>query len=821
MFLEDYKKTAFQWKGNTVRYKDLLSNINFFSSLFKARATDKVLIFSENRPEWIYAFYASWINHATPVPVDFMSSLDDVAFIIKDCKPDIIFCSAERYPVLAKAQELAKNNAAVIKFEEIKTEETIISDFEFQPNPDDTAVIIYTSGTTGSPKGVMLTFDNLLANILSVSEKVKIYRPEETVLLMLPLHHVFPLVGSLIAPLFVGATIAFTPSMASEDIISTLQKNKVTIIIGVPRFYAIIRKGIRDKINQSAIAKLLFNIAGKIHSKRFSRKIFNTVHKKFGGNVRYLISGGAALDKDVARDLTTLGFEILEGYGMTEAAPMITFTRPGTYKIGSAGQPLPGTLVKIEDGEILAKGRNIMKGYYNRPGETSDVLKEEWLYTGDLGYLDKDNFLHITGRKKEIIVLSNGKNINPEESEKKLMSISAFIKEVGVFTHNDKLQAVIFPDFQKMRQEGTENIEDYIRWKIIDKYNQIVTPYKRIMKFHLVHEELPKTRLGKIQRFKLYEFSQQFKREQRKHEPEPTFAEYETIRDFLADQAETDIYPTDHLEMDIALDSLGKISLLVFLETTFGVKIPEEKLMDYETVLALAEFVRDHKTRNTFKIEIINWSLILKEKVHLNLPKTWFTNHLVKYISKIFLNILFRLKGEGTANIPEGPCIIAPNHQSFFDGFFIISFLKRKIMNRTYFYAKEKHWRRRWMQFLANRNNVILMDLNKDLKTSIQKMAEVLRKGKNIIIFPEGTRTRDGNLGKFKKTFAILSQELNVPVIPVAINGSYKALPAGAWFPRLFTKVSIKFLQPIYPSTYNYNSLREKVYDTVASHIKR
>ena len=171
-----------------------------------------------------------------------------------------------------------------------------------------------------------------------------------------------------------------------------------------------------------------------------------------------------------------------------------------------------------------------------------------------------------------------------------------------------------------------------------------------------------------------------------------------------------------------------------------------------------------------------------------------------------------RVKAKGLENLPDQACIIAPNHQSVLDGFLVASFLKRKFMKKTYVYAKEKHFRNPFMRFLANRNNIILVDVNKDLKLSIQKLAEVLKKGKNLMIFPEGTRTLTGKLGEFKQTFAILSQELKVPVVPVAIKGSYDILPSGSRFPRLFRKVSIEFLKPVYPENHSYESLKNLVY---------
>ncbi|MCI0496550.1 AMP-binding protein, partial [candidate division KSB1 bacterium] len=686
-----------------------------------------------------------------------------------------------------------------------------------QPDVQKTAVIIYTSGTTGTPKGVMLSFDNLLANIEAVSRDIPIYTPERNVMALLPLHHTFPLMGTLIAPLFVGATIAFAPSLNSEDIIATLKNNGISTIIGVPRFYAAIRKGVMDKINKSFLARSLFKFAKLLDSRTFSKTLFKTVHQKFGGKVDYLVCGGAKLDEDVARDFKTLGFEMLEGFGMTEAAPMITFTRPGKWKIGSAGQAMPCLDVKSKDGEIIARGRNIMQGYYNRPEETADVLKNGWLHTGDLGHFDRDGFIHITGRSKEIIVLSNAKNVNPEEIEKKISVLSDYVAEVGVYEKNDALYAAIYPDFKILKEKEILNIEDTLRSEVIDHYNRHAAHYKKIKNFIILKNELPKTRLGKIQRFKLASLMDEGTGINKKDRSEPQFEEYRVIRDFLKEQTRGEIHPDDHIEIDLALDSLDKVSLLTFLQSTFGVEIKEDVLLKLPTIEQLSEYMKEKKSKLT--VETVKWVEIFKEKVELKLPRSWFTQNLFKNLARIFLKLYFRLKGEGTENIPEGPVILAPNHQSFFDGLFVSVFLKNKVMKNTYFYAKEKHIRNRLLKSLANRNNVIIMDVNRDLKQSLQKLAEVLRKGKKIMIFPEGTRTHTGHLGKFKKSFAILSRELNVPIVPVSIKGAFEALPRGSKIPRPWKKINIKFHKPVSPEMHSYEALADLVFQKLSAEI--
>ncbi len=814
MFISDNKKTAMILKDQKISYSQLLNNVAYFSKYLEGDL-NKVAIFCENRFEWVYAFYAGWYKNAVVVPIDFMSSAEDVSFILNDCKPEVIIYSNQTSEICDKACSDLSFNIKRINVDEIKIEER--NDKISFPIPDNnkTAVIIYTSGTTGLPKGVMLSFDNLLVNIEAVTEDVVVYEPDDRVLVLLPLHHIFPLVGTVVAPLKIGATIVFSPSMAAEDLMSTLQNNQITMIISVPRFYSIIRKGIKEKIEKNKIAKLLFRLAEKKNSLSFSRKIFKSVHKKFGGHIKYMVSGGAALDKEVAKDLRTLGFEVLEGYGMTECAPMITFTKPGKVVIGSAGQPLKTNEVKIVDGEIVNRGRNVMQGYYNRPDDTNAIIKDGWLYTGDLGYLDDENRLFITGRKKEIIILSNGKNINPEEIENKLASMSDVISEVGVFEKADMLHAVIYCDEVKVKQAGIENINDYLKWNVIDKYNQTVTPYKKVMKFSVVNEPLPRTRLSKLKRFLLPQLEVKEKSQLEKI-PEPVFQEYILIKDFIQQQKEITVHPNDHLEIDLGLDSLDKVNLEVFLEQTFGVKMNEKEILSFPNILRLAESVQERKTK--LAVEAIDWGKIFQEELDVKLPESWFTHNLMKHAAKIFLKLYFRLKSEGLENLPEAPFILAPNHQSFLDGLFVAVFLKNKTLKKTYFYAKEKHVKNRILKFIADKSNVIVMDLS-DLKTSLQKLAEVLRNGRNLIIFPEGTRSFTGELGDFKKTFAILSRELNVPVIPVAIEGANKALPRGKIIPRPFKKVKVKFLNPIMPSNHSYESLRDTVFEKVSDYL--
>lgn len=819
LLLKKSDKKALVFKDIAVTYAQLLSRIAYFANLTNVKQGDRIAVFGENSLEWVYAFYGAWFQHAIPVPIDAMATPDEIAYILKDAQPTAIFATSKNIETINEAMKLAGSNATVVQETDFNLEEADkISLDAFVDTPeDDVATIIYTSGTTGNPKGVMLTFGNLYANLVSVSQKVPIYTSEDRVLVLLPLHHVLPLQGTLVMPLTIGATSVIAPSMVAADIMATLAENQITLIIGVPRLYTLLRDGILSKIKQSKIASVLFALCSTVNSLAFSRIIFKSVQQKFGGAIRYMPCGGAALDKQVVKDFRTLGFEILNGYGMTETAPMISFTRPGAQRPGSAGQLLPGCEVKIQDGEITVRGDNVMLGYYNRPQETAEVIKDGWLHTGDLGYLDDDNHIFITGRKKEIIVLPNGKNINPEKVEQKLMALSALIAEVGVIASGDALQALIFPNMKTIKEQNILNIDDTIRNEVIAKYNAQASSYNRILKYTLLPDPLPRTRIGKLKRFELGMLATIKQQRKPSEMPEPDSKEYKIIKQYLTDNSERDVFPDDHFELDLGIDSLGKVAFLVFLNSAFGCDIPEQAIIDCPTPAKLAEYIHNLNTNESnFQREIFQWSKVLKEKVQVKLPKSWFGRKPTNWFSKIMLKLAFRFKTYGTENMPEGPCIFAPNHQSYLDALLLSASLPGRFINDTFFYAKAEHLRKWWQRRFADKHNVIIMDINADLKLSLQKLASALSQGKKIILFPEGTRTLDGKLGDFKKTFAILAKELHVPVIPVSIKGAFEALPRGRFMPRFRQNISVDFLNPIMPSeSDDYDSIVNKVVEAI------
>jgi len=800
-----------------IRGSELLKYIQQYSLLVNDQGITKVAIYSENRLEWIYAFYAALQSNCIAIPIDYMSSAEDVAYIIDDCQPEILFISEAMQEAYAKVNQKSTFKPRIIVFEDHPPVADQPETAWIGPDDNDTtAVIIYTSGTTGSPKGVMLSYTNIIQNMVAVIEE-KIFHTESQTLILLPLHHIFPLVGSMMVPLYSGGTIVISPSMQTVDLMKTLADNQVTVMIGVPRLYELMYRGLMSKINSSVIARTFLSLVYHTKSRKLGRILFKKIHDGLGGHLLYLIAGGAALNKEVGTFFYAIGFDILEGFGMTEAAPMITFPRPGKVKIGSTGQALPGLTVEIRDGEIVAKGPSIMKGYYNRPEETAEVLRDGWLYTGDLGRIEKGGYLYITGRKKEIIVLPNGKNINPVEVEMKLESSSPAIKEAGVFMHNEMLHAVILPDYGFLTNNDIEDVSQYFRESVLSPFNAEMSSYKRIMQFTLVNTELPRTRLSKLQRFKLEDLINKTESE-KPVSKDPDTVEYRAVKSFIESQVDMDVSPDDHLIFDIALDSLGKLSLIDYIDKTFGVKIGEEQLLKFPSIKTISEYVRTHKLFH--KQEDTTWTGDMKDDTaEVDLPKYSFLLGTIVHLARSMAGIFIKTEVKGLENIPEGACFFTPNHQSKLDAFLVLSYLDKKTLRETYSYAKKDHVKGAVRKYLARRTNIIVMDLARDLKESIHKMAEVVKLGKKILIFPEGTRTETGEVGSFKKTYAILSTELNVPVVPIAISGAFYGDKTDKKRVKR-TKITVEFLPSINPDGMTPDELNDLVKQRIEEKLK-
>lgn len=822
----DLNKVAIICGENRVTYSELFCRVALFAGKTPRGKQTKTMVFSENREGWVYAFFSVWQNEGVAVPVDASSTEGDVAYILRDCRPDAVWVSKDRGAVLRSAIEQAGIETRVFLIDEFERlalkDEPVCSVLPWsalsEPDNDDTAVIIYTSGTTGSPKGVMLSFANLKANVHSVSYDVPIYNERRRALVLLPLHHVLPLMGSLIAPLYMGGGVAICPSLSAADIMQTLQIGQVGIIIGVPRLWQTLFTGIKKKVDETAVGRLLFRLCRAAKSQTLSRIVFSSVRKKMGGHLDYCVSGGAALDREIGEGLRTLGLDVLEGYGMTETAPIIAFTRPGDYIPGCSGLPLPGVECKLVEGELCVKGPNLMKGYYNRPEETQAVIDADgYLHTGDLAEFDSVGRITITGRTKEIIVLSNGKNVQPSEIEYKLEKFDELVKEVAVVQAGDMLRAIIVPQPGWASTLTDSEVAARLKRDVLELYNRSVSAYKKVMSVLVYRGELPRTRLDKIQRYKLGEILKEgegTKSKERAAQPEPDFEEYRLIKGFIEQEKGVKVHSADHVETDLALDSLDKVSLQDFIERTFGTSVGTDEMPGFANIGELARYVSAQKTR--MEAEGVDWNQLLHEPVDdLPLPTVGLPARIVSRLFGWFFFAYNRLRVRGQENVPSrGACILAPNHQSYVDGPLVLAGLPWKSLGEYFFYATEEHVRGARRRRLAARAGIVVMERS-NLKNSILKLAKVLREGHRVIIFPEGARTHDGGTVPFKKTFAILAKELGVPIVPVCIRGAYEALPRGSRFlsPR---RIEVDFLPAIVPAEgKSYEQLTRETQDAI------
>lgn len=510
----DNEYTYCQLKAEVIKLKNYLCGLGL-------KTGERFAVLGENRPEWAIGYLGILRAGLVCVPLDPLLSEGELLHILKESEArGVISSEAQIYKIEAIKGEL-KNLNWIIPMNEMKKlavkKEIPVEEI----NPGSLAVLIFTSGTTGTAKAVMLSHNNIFANIKSIEKVIPMY-DSDTMVSIIPMHHTFEATCGFLYPLYCSTTIYYPSSLKPNELLATLKEARVTCIIAVPMLFEKLLMGVQRKIASSSIpTKIIFTaISGVSSVFKFMRKpLFAKVREKLGlENLRLAVSGGAALPAKVAHGLALLGIPILQGYGLTESAPVISVNPMNKPKNDSVGKPLADVELKIHKldeqgiGEIVVRGPNIMLGYYHNQKATDEVLKDGWLYTGDLGYLDKEGYLHITGRKKSIIVTQTGKNIYPEELEEILIK-SEWIKEVLVVpridpkTKKEEVCALVYPAYEHFEQYSiAKNItlkEDDVRVILKDeikRINENLPIYKRITQFEIREEEFPKTTTQKIKR---------------------------------------------------------------------------------------------------------------------------------------------------------------------------------------------------------------------------------------------------------------------------------------------------------------------------------
>ena len=824
MFIKNEDKLAFvDFEDNKVSFVELIKRVRYFSNeVLKNIDSPHALIIMENRPEWVYSFYSVWDKKEVNVVLDASSNPNEIAYVISDSQPKTIICSDFSEERILEAITIAnyQDKARIINIDKENIDfNSIGSEYDNvtlqNPEGDETAVMLYTSGTTGSPKGVMLSSNNIIGEIDGIVEK-DVLQANDQMIALLPFHHILPLMATLLLPLREGASIVFVEKIASKEILDVLEKNNVSVMVGVPRVFKLFYDSIKQQIQAKFITRKIYAIAEKINSKRFSRIIFSKVHKKFGGHLNVMVSGGAKLDPEIATFFNVLGFTVCEGYGLTETSPVLAVNSIKYNKVGTVGKALYNTELKIVDEELWVKGPQIMKGYYNKPEKTAEVMTEDgWFKTGDLAEIDKDGYLTIRGRKNSMIVLSNGKNIDPETVENKIMGLSGpLIKEIGILGHEDKLAAIIVPDLLEFRKQGINNIQTYLK-DVIENYNLTASNYKKVLDYKLVENELPKTRLGKTKRFMLPDLYKKDEKVKEKVE-EPQTQEYQAVKEFVAKLKGFEPGPEENLELDLGMDSLDKVELLAYVESTFGIKIDEEKFAEMPNLKLLSEYIEEKA--EFFMNSEVDWKKIIDKAPNREIKNGWLINALRPLIY-VILKVYFRLKIDRTNKISDEPQIFVANHQSFVDALVLGALIPSKIQKKTFFLAINWYFKKGIMKYIADNGNIILVDIDKNVKETVEEIAVHIKNGKNVLIFPEGARTKNGKVGKFKKVFAIIAKELNVDVQCLGIKGGYEAYSRFMKFP-LPKRIEVTVLEKIKPEG-TYDEIRERAENIIKNYAEQ
>jgi long-chain acyl-CoA synthetase len=579
--------------------------------------------------------------------------------------------------------------------------------------------------------------------------------------------------------------------------------------------------------------------AGRKLGLNLGKLFFRKVHRQLGPKMRFLVSGGSALDPKIGNDLQNLGFNMLQAYGLTETSGAATCTRPQANVMGSVGQALQGVDVGIADpqpaegapfpvGEVTIGGGIVMKGYYNRPDATAQTIHDGWLLSGDLGYLDARGNLFITGRKKEIIVTSSGKNIYPEEIENHYLR-SLFIKEMCVMglvsrpgePFAERLHAVIVPNFDVLRERKIVNAREVIRFDV-ENLSTELPGAKRILSFDLWRDPLPRTTTRKLKRFEIQRRVLAGERDREQgglgvaEEPtaeEALWLDSPDVKKAIAvvraaSKSKKPVLPSSNLELDLGFDSMERVELVVALERELGAHADDKVVSQVYTVRELVDAILSAPGSDaSARPPMPGWDAVLNGDpddprilAALNgglLPTLgWF---LVGRLVAVFARIFFRLRVTGKENLPQkGPFILSPNHQSFLDGPIVASQIPWRLFKDMFYVGTSEIFGRGPLNYLGRTFRLVPVDPDSNLVNAMRAGAFGLKRGYNLVLYPEGERSIDGTPKKFKKGAAILSAHLNVPIYPVALEGFFEAWPRNRAFPRL-SKLRVRFGAPIGP----------------------
>ena len=751
-------------------------------------AGDRVLLWGPNSSWWGVAYWGIILRSAVAVPVDFMSDLARAESIRTLTGADVVLQSRFKPERMTVAGSLFLEDLQYL-LDDIDPIDGIAT-----AAPEDTAQLIYTSGTTGNPKGVVLTHKNLVANMTQINVAVPIITHSFNFLSLLPLSHMFEQMGGFFTPLYRGASIVYLRTLKPSAIMEALGEEDIYVIMSVPRLMQLLKTTVEREVEEKHLTALFKRLAGFAAGlpAGLRRSIFFAVQKKFGRNFTVFVSGGAPLDPDVFNFWRSMGFTVLEGYGLTETSPVLCVNTMERQVAGAVGPPLPGVQVRVEAKEVQVRGDNVFPGYYRNEQASRDVFAADgWFRTGDLGEIGADGWLTIKGREKELIVTGAGVNVYPDEVEAILNKVAG-VKEscvIGVERGGgEEVHAVLLLDGSGAAPE-----------EIIAQANNSLDTLQRITGYTLWNEpEFPKTTTLKIKKFAVKEAIK------KGAEEGDTTVSKDTLINLLARVTGTDaaqIREESLLVTDLGLTSIDRVELVSFLEQEYRLDIedsrigPQTKVSDLRTMIAKREKLTPHDhfrfwtNKSFFRTVRVVWHAL----IHAPLFRHFVT-----------------LEVRGAENLENlaGPVFFVANHLSYLDHPAVMSALPREIRNRTAtaaweeFFFGEYHGIKRLVRRLSYEYATVLFNLfplpqSQGFSGSLKFMGRLADAGINIMIFPEGGHSRDSKMQPFQLGLGLMVKELGLPVVPIRISGTDKVLPHDASFP-VRGPVTVTFGKPLH-----------------------
>lgn len=786
-------RILFKTDSGQVSFAETLSRITDRASFLAEKGYgrgDVIAILADNSPDWCITFLAICSTGGIALPLDTNLQKESFEGMIASVNAKAVFTSGTHGESIS--------SVPVYNIHTATCSTPGASAFrQIDLSCDETAAMLFTSGTTGSPKIVQLTHANLL-HIACVCTELEEYTENDVTLAMLPFFHVYALEATFLAPFVTGSMIVLLNSLKGPDIMKCLAENPVTIFPAAPLMWELFFNGITSKARAQSEFKykvFMFFVrnAPLIRTLGFGfilKKVFRPVHGAFGASHRFFISGGAPLKQEYFRYYKNMGFNIMEGYGLSETTGPIAIPYYKKSKAGSVGAPISGNEVLIKNtnddgiGEIWLRGDAVMPGYYNNDEANRTVFDSNGFFnTGDLGRVDKKGNIFITGRVKNVIVLDSGKKVYPEELEFYFRQ-SPVIAEIAIFDRpiegRPGIYAVIVPSAR-----GVATYSDIE--KVINELNRNLPEYKKVHRFALSIDDLPKNTTRKI----LYSEIRALLEQGMYQENEIDTAVLhqlltgdtvvtENIISHLKTKLKSEKLYHHQTLADFNIDSLRLIELVVYLEQVLGVQIDTEEMRIKQDLGELTAWLAtlEKSTGRMLDERILNSEITTGIHRFFN-P----VHHIVLAILKMISVLLWGVRIKNPEKLLIDNNIIVANHQSYLDIIWIAFSIPLDKRGEVYATGKRKL---SFLSYVFPVLPIIYIDENNSIEV-LKAGADILRSGKTLIVFPEGTRTDDGLLHPFRSGAAYLAKNLNKKIVPISVNGAYRIWPRDRVFPHIFS----------------------------------